>query len=211
MAQIGSTFHTHRNHILPYYPKNLIVFPYLRQYQPTPSLLNNPEIDSHQDIHYNSTPSDDTNPFEQFQPHTSINHIALLEPNSHLPPMYQNLPHSSLSHTKFDDSSNSTDSDSEMLHKPIYHSASFPKHFLALLIPLNVYLSLPLIIKLHLLIFELLILHIIFCSLPFKVYNTSKPNISFPLLKLFSLSLIELHVKSFIVSCLPNDLSLSLV
>ena len=31
MAQDGSTFHTHRNNTLPYYPKEPDVFPYLRQ------------------------------------------------------------------------------------------------------------------------------------------------------------------------------------
>ena len=39
MSQDVSTFQTHRNHISPYYPKEPVIFPYLRQYRSTPSLL----------------------------------------------------------------------------------------------------------------------------------------------------------------------------
>ena len=41
MAQDGSTFHTHRNHVLLYYPEESGIFPFLRQYHSTSSLLNN--------------------------------------------------------------------------------------------------------------------------------------------------------------------------
>ena len=48
MSQDGSTFQTHRNHILPYYPKEPVVFPYLKQYHSTPSLIYIPDTDSYQ-------------------------------------------------------------------------------------------------------------------------------------------------------------------
>ena len=35
---------------LPYYPKEPLIFPYIRQYHSTPSLPNNPDTDSHQDL-----------------------------------------------------------------------------------------------------------------------------------------------------------------
>ena len=64
MAKDGSTFHTHRNHILPYYPKEPNIFPCLRQYHSTLSLLNIPDTESYQDIQSNSPASDDKKPFE---------------------------------------------------------------------------------------------------------------------------------------------------
>ena len=57
----------------------------------------------------------------------AIKPITLRKPNTHLPPTYQNFPHSHLSHDQFDDFSNSTHSDSEMLHNPIHHSTSIPQ------------------------------------------------------------------------------------
>ena len=42
MAQDGSSFYTHRKHSSTYYPKEPIIFPYIRQYHSTPSLWNNP-------------------------------------------------------------------------------------------------------------------------------------------------------------------------
>ena len=76
MAQDGSTFHTHRNHVLHYYPKESKSFPYLRRYHSPPSVLKNHDTDSYQDISFNSPPPDDDNPLENFQPHTSIKPIA---------------------------------------------------------------------------------------------------------------------------------------
>ena len=49
LSQNGSTFQTHRNHILPYYPKEPIIFPYIKHYHSTPSLINNPDTDPYQD------------------------------------------------------------------------------------------------------------------------------------------------------------------
>ena len=129
MAQVASIFHTNRNNSLPYYPKEPPILPYPGQYHSTPSLLNNPDTESYQDIHSNFTPPDDTIPFEQFQSHNSNKPFFLLEPNTHLSPTYHNLPHSPLSHDQFDDFSNSADSDSGMLHNPIYRSFSFPQTF----------------------------------------------------------------------------------
>ena len=47
MSQDGFTFHTYRNHILSFFPKEPAIFPILRQYHPTSSLLTNPDTDSH--------------------------------------------------------------------------------------------------------------------------------------------------------------------
>ena len=76
MSQDGSTFHTHRNHILPYYPKELLIFPYLRQYHSTPSLVNNPDTESYQTALPQSPPHDFEKPFDSFQSHTSIKNIS---------------------------------------------------------------------------------------------------------------------------------------
>ena len=129
MAQDVSTFHTHRNHILQYYPEEPIIFPYIRQFHSTPSLLINPDTDFYQESHSNSPTPDDDNSLESFQSHTSINPVASSKSNSHLPPTYQNFPSSPLPHDQSDDSFNSTDTDFEMLQNPIYHSTSFPRTF----------------------------------------------------------------------------------
>ena len=108
-------------------PKNLL-FSHISVNIIQHPLLKNPDTDSYQDIHSNSPPPPNDNiPFEQFQSHTSTKPIAIPEPNSHFPPTHQNHPQSPLSHDNFDDSFYSTDSDSELLHNPVYHSASFSK------------------------------------------------------------------------------------
>ena len=169
MAQDGSIFHSQQNHNLPYYPREPLIFKNLRQYHSTPFLLNNPDTESYQEIHSKSPRSDDNNPFEQLQSHTSIKPINFSEPYAHLPPTYQNFPHSLLSHDQFDDFSNSTDS--EMLSNSIILyiiPLPFHKHSLVLLTRLNVYLNLPPILKLHPLIFELPIFRIIYAHLFLK-------------------------------------------
>ena len=55
MAQDGSTFRTHRNHKLPYYPKEPLIFSYIRQCHSTPSHINNPDTDSCEDKSYKSS------------------------------------------------------------------------------------------------------------------------------------------------------------
>ena len=72
MAQDGSTFYTHRNHILPYHPKKSFISPYLSQYHSTPSLVINHDTDPYQDIFSNSPQHESDTPFEPFNPHTSI-------------------------------------------------------------------------------------------------------------------------------------------
>ena len=42
LSQDGSTFQTHRNHILPYYPKEPIIFPYIKHYHSTPFSYQQP-------------------------------------------------------------------------------------------------------------------------------------------------------------------------
>ena len=76
MAQDGSTIFPHRRHILPYYTKEPIIFPYFSQYHSTSSLLSNPDTDFYHDISSNSTQHGSDTPFESF------NHTRLLKPLS---------------------------------------------------------------------------------------------------------------------------------
>ena len=40
LSQDGSTFHTHRNHLIPYYPKEPLIFPHIQKYySPSDSLI----------------------------------------------------------------------------------------------------------------------------------------------------------------------------
>ena len=58
LAQDGSLFHTHRNHLVPYYPKEPLLFHHITQYQnlspssspPPSSLINNPDITPYQNL-----------------------------------------------------------------------------------------------------------------------------------------------------------------
>ena len=54
----GYTSHIHRNHLVPYYPKELIIFPFIEKYNPHSTDYNN-------DIHNTST-NDSINPFMLF-------------------------------------------------------------------------------------------------------------------------------------------------
>ena len=59
-------FHTHGDHILPYHTKEPVVFPYIRNYRSTPSLLNNPDTDCYQDNmsqSFHSNPDSSPEPF----------------------------------------------------------------------------------------------------------------------------------------------------
>ena len=68
---------------LPYYPKELILFPHLRENHSTPSLLNNPDTDFYQDIHCNSPPKEGPN----LIPITpSLNTTPTQTPELELPP-----------------------------------------------------------------------------------------------------------------------------
>ena len=56
--QDGYTSHIHRNHFVPYYPKEPIIFPFIQQYSPH-STDNNTDTD-------NSNINDSINPFDSF-------------------------------------------------------------------------------------------------------------------------------------------------
>ena len=156
LSQDGSTFQTHRNHIIPYYPKEPIIFPYIKHYHSTPSLINNPDTESYQDTfsHFSSLEPPQTS--NQSQTLTSSNHKKHNNSPTSIP-KYQNLSrysssqdnlpniptstltnqnslHSSPSfHNTLDTTIDSQDSDSEMLPNPIYYSNSsndsFPQFF----------------------------------------------------------------------------------
>ena len=44
--QDGYTSHIHRNHLVPYYPKEPIIFPFIQQYNPYSTTDDNDNIDS---------------------------------------------------------------------------------------------------------------------------------------------------------------------
>ena len=154
LSQDGSTFQTHRNHILPYYPKEPIIFPYIKDYHSTPSLINNPDTEPYQDISSQFSALDLQNNSSRFQTPVSSNtkqldnsttstptyqnfshYSSLQDKLNNIPtptPIYHNLPRS-FSQDNLDTTINSQDSDSEMIPNPIYNSNSssecFPQFF----------------------------------------------------------------------------------
>ena len=56
--QDGYTSHIHRNHLVPYYPKEPIIFPFIQKYNPHPTDYNTDT--------YNSSTNDSINPFVSF-------------------------------------------------------------------------------------------------------------------------------------------------
>ena len=154
LSQDGSTFQTHRNHILPYYPKEPIIFPYIKQYHSTPSLINNPDTEPYQDTFSQFSALDLQHDSSRFQTPVSSNtkqlnnsttstpkyqnfshYSSLQDKLNYIPtptPIYHNLSHS-FSQDNLDTTINSQDSDSEMIPNPIYHSNSssecFPQFF----------------------------------------------------------------------------------
>ena len=154
LSQDGSTFQIHRNHILPYYPKEHITSPYIKQYHSTPSLINNPDTEPYQDTFSQFSSLDlPHNPNHSQTPTSSK--IRQSNPSPTSVPRYQNFPHYSSLQDKLDDipttipvhrnplhsSSKDNldntidphDSDFEMLPNPIYYSTSsndsFPQFF----------------------------------------------------------------------------------
>ena len=135
MSQDGPTFQTHRNHILPNYPKEPVTFPHLKQYHSTPSHVNNPDTDSYQDTFSPFSPLDTQSIPDPFPIETSTKDKIV---SNDFTPKYQNLSYSSSLHDNLDNTLDSTDSDSEMLLIPIrtskrpknctqlYQSSSFP-------------------------------------------------------------------------------------
>ena len=130
MFQDGSTFQTHRNNILPCYPKEPVIFPYFKQYHSTPSLINNPDTDSYQDTFSQVSPLttqsiSDPFPTQTFTKDQIVSNVSA--------PKYQNLSYCSPLHDNLHNTFDSTDSDFEMLPNPIYYSNSsnnsFPQIF----------------------------------------------------------------------------------
>ena len=148
LSQDGSTFQTHRNHILPYYPKEPIIFPYIKHYHSTPSLINNPDTDPYQDTfsQFSSLDLQNNSDSSQTPPPSKSTNFNSSPPSI---PNYQNLSHYSSLQDHFDHipSSNTTplqstsssdnldntidshDSDFEMLPNPLYYSNSSPNSF----------------------------------------------------------------------------------
>ena len=154
LSQDGSTFQTHRNHILLYYPKEPTIFPYVKHYHSTPSLINNPDTEPYQDtfsqfssldLQHNSnhsqTPTssknkkfnNSTTPIPRYQ---NFSHYSSLQDKlDNIPtfsPIYHNTSHSSFQ-DNLDNTIDSHYSDFEMLPNPIYYSNSsndsFPQFF----------------------------------------------------------------------------------
>ena len=166
---------THRNHFLPNYPKESIIFPYLRQNHPTPSVLNNPDTDSYQDFNSNSLHPDGNSPFEQFESHISIKRIAFSKANPIFILLIKTflllLVHMIILKISL------------TLLTPILKCCiilfvilpPFQIHFLVLLTRLNVYISTPPVLKLYLLKFELLTPHRIYAR--FLLKTTTLQNL----------------------------------
>ena len=114
LSQDGSTFQTHRNHILLYYPKEPVIFLYLRQNHSTPSLINNPDTDSYQDTFSQFSPLPDQSSSDLFQTQTSTKDVP-----HNSTPKCQNLSHPPSLNDNLDNTFDSPDSDFEMLPNPI--------------------------------------------------------------------------------------------
>ena len=124
MSQDGFTFQTRRNHILPYYPKEPVIFPNLRQYLSTPSYINNPDADSYQDKTSQFSPLTNQSSSDLFHTQTSTKDISYDSS-----PKHQNLSHSLSLNEFLDNTFDSTDSDFDMLPNPIYYSHSSENSF----------------------------------------------------------------------------------
>ena len=115
LSQDGSTFQTHRNHTLPYYPKEPIIFPYIKHYHSTPSLINNPDTESYQDTFSR---------FSSLDSQQNSNHSKTLSSSKHKQfnnsptsiPKYQILSH----YSSLQDNLNNIP-----ISTPIYHPSRF--------------------------------------------------------------------------------------
>ena len=123
LSQDGSTFQTHRNHILPYYPKEPVIFPNLKQYHSTSSLIKIPDTDSYQDtfqfspLYTQSIPDS-----SRTRSSTKYKTVSNIDPTP--TSKYQNLTYSSFLQDNLHNTIDSTDSDFEMLPNRIYYSNS---------------------------------------------------------------------------------------
>ena len=129
MSQHGSTFQTHRNHILPYYPIEPVIFIYLKQYHSTPSLINNPDTDTYQDTFSQfSSPNTQSTPTETFTKDNTVSNDSTPVSNDSTP-KYQNFSYSSSLNDSLDKTFVSTDSNFEMLPNPFFYSNSSNNSF----------------------------------------------------------------------------------
>ena len=105
LAQDDSTFHTHRNHIIPYYPKEPIILSHIQNYKNlSSSIINNPDLDSYQEeILDNSILNSPQNTSEITIPPSIYDTSELINQDS-----------------GFNDESNFSDSDSYMHDNPLY-------------------------------------------------------------------------------------------
>ena len=205
LSQDGSTFQTHRNHIIPYYPKEPIIFPYIKHYHSTPSLINNPDTEPYQDTFSQFSALDLQHDSSHFQTPISLNtkqfdnsttpipkyqnfshYSSLQDKLNNIPtptPIYHNLSHS-FSQDNLDTTINSQDSDSEMLPNPIYHSNSssgcFPQFFPRVADSPDNFSSSPLNIPDHSIYKRAPHSPYNLRSLPPRHYHSSKPKIDFP-------------------------------
>ena len=205
LSQDGSTFQTHRNHVLPYYPKEPIIFPYIKHYHSTSSLINNPDTEPYQDtfsqfssldLRHNSNHSqtatsskfnqfnNSTTPIPRYQ--TFSHYSSLQDKLDNFPtstPVCRNPSHSS-SQDNLDNTINSLDSDFEMLPNPIYYSNSsndsFPQFFPRVADSPDTSSSPSLYSQTNSTYKRAPHSPYNLRSLPPRHYNSSKPNIDFP-------------------------------
>ena len=105
-----------------------MIFPYLKQYHSTPSLINNPDTDSYHDT-FSQFSSLVTQSIPNFSP-TQTSTIDKTVSNDSTPtPKYQNFSYTSSLQDNLDNTLDSTDSDFEMLPNPIYYSNSSKNSF----------------------------------------------------------------------------------
>ena len=205
LSQDGSTFQTHRNHILPYYPKEPIIFPYIKHYHSTPSQLNNPDTEPYQDtfsqfssleLPHNPNHSQTPTSSKIRQSNTSptpvpryqmFPHYSSLQDNlDNIPtttPVHHNPSHSS-SQNNLDNTIDSHDSDFEVLPNPIYYSNSsndsFPQFSPRIADSPDISSSPSLTLQNDSTYKRAPHSPYNLRSLPPRHYNSSKPNIDFP-------------------------------
>ena len=92
LSQDGPTFQTLRNHILPYYPKEPIIFRYIKHYHSTPSLINNPDTESYKDTFSRFSSLDSQHNSNHSQTPTSSKHEQFNSSTTSTP-KYQNVSH----------------------------------------------------------------------------------------------------------------------
>ena len=80
LAQDGSTLHVHRNHIIPYYPKEPLLYPHLRNFM---RFSDSIKLDIPKPIQYANSDSSPFNSDESLSDDTSVSdNDQLLSPNN---------------------------------------------------------------------------------------------------------------------------------